>query len=662
MRIDNPNAHDASAPDADLQAIEPEKRTGRAISPVGARAAEGVAATPEQSFKGFITGQVIDTDNFAVAGATIKLINLPPDALVFENSITRIGNERAEDPIAVVQSQANGNFAIDGVEPSERWGLVVSHKDYSTLTVAPLVVPENGGLRGQLVELVPGNSLFGSVTAARSGGAIEGAVLSLTSPMAAFKDSDKRGPGDVESVTDSQGNYRFLNTDRGTKTLTIRAPGYATAILSNFTPVPREKTRPKPFIFHGKPADKPLYVAREDTKVIARQFDIQLEPAMSIAGRVLAPDGSGVVGVELQAFCLTAETGSHSKTVSLEGGEFILDDIGKGQYTVSVIARGYQCTPIQRVPAGTTDLEVKLIEQGSVAGRAINDETGRALRKFSATVRTFNEMNISWGQVVRTRNFSDRGNGSFSVTGISAGEYVVEIRAKGLASSFSAPFKVTQGKETPDITIRVTKGGTLRGTVIEKASGKPMAGVKVSSNENNHINSSLMLALGNSGRSAASRREVLTAEDGSFEMALMTPDTYQVQVEAPGYSVIKLNDVKVGDGEETGLSGFAMLKGALLKGYVFDDERNPVPNANVILSPKDQSNHWARRNTRTDSDGHYTLRNVIAGEYEISSTRPRKPGAGFLEGALDMKKSSKEIFLEDGTVNVQDLDFSNKKF
>lgn len=660
-RIDQPRAQGSQDEDLEepLLALTQAPVSVPVVSSGGSRNATQLPTDPSASFAGYITGQVLDTNGYQVPAATIKLIQIPEGALVIDRSLMMLGEERAKDPIAVVSSLANGEFAIDGVQAGDRWGLVVSHPDYTGATVGPLVVPTEGGLEHQQIELQPGNTLFGTVRSKASGVAIPGASVALSSPMAAFREASKRGAGSSEAVTDERGAYRFTNTDRSTKTLIIRAPGYATAIYNNFTAVPPPVVERKPVVLGRRKQAKPVEPVFEEA--IARQFDIQLEDSMSIAGRVVAPDGSGVAGAELQAYCLTNEVGSHGQTLSVAGGEFLLEDLGPGQYSISVQAKGYHCLPIQRVEAGETALKIELIQQGSVAGRAIQDSSGRALTKFTCTVRTYYADNLAAGQQVIRRSFSDRSNGSFRIDGLNPGEYVVEVKARGLASSFSAPFNVERGKLTGDISVRVTEGGTLRGSVTDASSGRPLAGVKIKTEENNYIDSPLLIALGNSGQSASTQEEVLTAEDGTFEIKLMTPATYQVQITKNGFSPVTLNGIKVGDGGETVLEPTSMLSGALVQGYVWDTDGSGVAGANVMLTPEDDSNHWATRSVRTDAEGRYVMQNVAPGDYELSSSRPSKPGAGFLDNALDMKKSSIKIQLLESSSNEFNLDFNPKK-
>jgi protocatechuate 3,4-dioxygenase beta subunit len=659
----NPGTEIAQAPQNDGEVLTQLEQDPRK-EPIGlhdpAREPTELPTDPDSSFQGFITGQVIDTDNYSVADATIKLISIPEGGMVLEQSIEILGEAKLKDPTAVVQSLSNGDYALDGVQAGDRWCLVVSHPNYSPTVLGPLTVPENGGLPHQLIVLVPGNTLYGRVSDKQTGVSIPGAVISLTTPMAAFRRRATSELEESDTVADEQGNYRILNTDRSSKTLTIRAPGYATAIFNNFVAVPAKKVKKKPFMFRGQKLKPAEPVHKVDTAVITREYNIELEAGMSIAGTVLAPDGSGVIGAKIQAYCLTTDVGSFGHTLSLEGGEFIVADLGPGQYSVQVEAKGYTSGPTQRVEVGTADLVIQLVEQGGVAGRAINDETGSALRKFNCTVRTAFEKNLASGTFIKTKNFSDKGKGAFTIHGLEAGEYVIEVKARGLASSFSAPFKVAPGEVTGDVLIRVTKGGSLRGKVIDKRTGKPLAGAQVNTRENNHMNSPLLLALSASGRSASTKARLITAEDGTFELKLMTPHTYQVTVEKAGYSTITLNDVSVGDGVETPLEAIAMTAGALIEGNVWNDDGSPVPGANVMLNSKDRNNHWGNRTARTDSNGHYTINNVHAGEFELSATRPKKPGDSFLAPALDMKKSTQEIYLEEGGHSVFDLNFSEK--
>ncbi|HED65093.1 MAG TPA: carboxypeptidase regulatory-like domain-containing protein, partial [Planctomycetes bacterium] len=377
------------------------------------------------------------------------------------------------------------------------------------------------------------------------------------------------------------------------------------------------------------------------------QWDFDLEVGHRIAGQVLGPDRSGVPGVRIDAISQSGTTGSRGSTVSGKDGEFLIEDLGEGIYTLRAQAEGYQTAPLQRVETDRTDVEILLAEQGGVEGRVVDAATGKPMRGFTVRIRTLHPRNVSWGGEVAKTTVRDQADGSFRLGGISEGDYVAEAFARGYASSFSAPFHVDQGIQTRDVVVRLTKGGTIHGKVLDAYTGQPVQGAIVRTNENNYVDSEIMLILNSMGSSATSKASTKTDANGEFTLSLLTPDTYQVRVEKPGYTTLILNDVSVDDGPATEVGSFSLSKGAIVTGTVLGPDDEPIAGAQVTMRSTD-SGVFGSYETRTDAHGNFVLENAKAGTFSLAASRPPTPNSNPFAPVIDIQNSEIEITLADG--------------
>jgi len=369
---------------------------------------------------------------------------------------------------------------------------------------------------------------------------------------------------------------------------------------------------------------------------------------------VVGPDLAGIPDVAVNAVNQTGATGSRGSAVSVEDGEFVIEDLGPGVYTLFAEAEGFQSTPLQRIDVGRTDVEMMLARQGSVQGRVVDAVTGKPMTGYTVRIRTLHPRNVSWGGVVGKSDVRDQRDGTFLVEGISEGDYVAEAFTRGYASSFSAPFRVEQGIQTRNVLVRLTKGGTIKGTVVDSYTGKPIAGAKVETKENNYVDSEIMLILGSAGSTATSIVQASTDENGEFELTLLTPDLYQVRIEKRDFTTEIVNDVKVADGNVTDMGTYRMLKGAVVTGIVYGPDGDPLAGANVVMrstAPDDYSAYDAR----TNANGAYTLRNAKAGTYRLSASRPPNASSNPFEAVVDINNSEVEIAITDGGRVEQNL-------
>jgi protocatechuate 3,4-dioxygenase beta subunit len=383
---------------------------------------------------------------------------------------------------------------------------------------------------------------------------------------------------------------------------------------------------------------------QEPVQRIARTQDFELEPGHVIAGKVVGPDHAGMAGVQIEAMNSAGAIGSGGMTESAKNGEFLLEGLAEGIYTLRVTATNYDAAPLQRVETGNTNVVIELFELASVTGRVV-DADGRPLSSFTVKARTSNEISPAYGAVLAQKAVKDS-EGRFELTGLPEGSYVIEGYAEGYASSFSDPFAATQGLVASDIVVRMTRGGSLSGQILNAYDNAPIAGAEVSTHDNDYVDGDLWDFFGAIEPSAMTKAKVFTDERGRFSIDVLTPGLYQLHVRARDSATDYVKDVEIVEGQHTELPPRLLIKGATIAGIVYGRDGAVVSGSTVSLTPQD-SLATGGRVTRSDGTGRFLIENVQPGPYELMATRPGGGSNNPFEALADMKHSVVVLTIED---------------
>lgn len=597
---------------------------GGMANPSGAEQGRSVVETVVDDDAGdwnnFLAGQVFGPDGQLVAGAKVDLLKDATDADVGAMLLIMAGGERTKAHKSL-ETKEDGAFRFGRLEPGNRWSLRVSHPAFQELQVGPIDVPEEGGVQ-ERIELDDGFVLYGRVVASGTQIPVEGARLVLENPAAAFMPNLRETMQAKETVTDANGYYELRNVTPQGKLLACVAEGYATQVNQR---------------------DTSIVGATE----MRKQIDFALEEGMVIAGRVVAPDGSGVEGLRIDALGSNAQSSSRGSGVSGEGGEFLIADVAEGRYSLRVDKQGlnrlnYHVDPLQ-ASAGDSNVEIRLQAQGGLMGVAMGADG--PLKRFEIVVRQEHPTNRAFGHILKKKKFRSN-NGEFQIEGLNQGTYVVQCDAGGYASSFSDPVSVEQGRVTPDVLVKMTEGGRITGVLLDAYTKEPIAGARVTTLDNNHISSdftNLLVAMAPTGLTKA---EAKTDAEGRFELPLILPDSYQVKIEKRGFTGHTTNDVTVLEGQDTDLGQVLLSKGGTVRGTAFLADGQVGAGVEVSISPLSPELGTGMR-TRADAEGNFVLQNIPAGQYKIQGARPAKATESPFQKMIDMRKSEIELTVVD---------------
>jgi hypothetical protein len=207
--------------------------------------------------------------------------------------------------------------------------------------------------------------------------------------------------------------------------------------------------------------------------------------AERIAGRVVDPAGEPVIDALVEAkkeFVADAVPGDPGVLPKLmvrtdEQGRFVVDGIDPGKYDLTASSDG-QAARARNVASGAQNVELVVKRGGSLRGAVDDQENGRPVASFVVVVTE------PRGQLRRepmsATSFFDP-EGQYEVTGLVPGEYAVSVFAPGHAPSQEKKVSIPERPDEPIVLdFDVSRGGRVRGRVLDRASKEPIAGASVS--------------------------------------------------------------------------------------------------------------------------------------------------------------------------------------
>ena len=335
----------------------------------------------------------------------------------------------------------------------------------------------------------------------------------------------------------------------------------------------------------------------------------------------------------------TAATTTASINFSLAGGGSVTGVVTRdsdGTYTITGLASGeyrvhaegsglagefYDNTADWRqaakvaVTAGQTTpaINFTLATGGSISGVVLRASDNTPVADADVWAMSYN---CCGGNGTRTA-----ADGTYTIKGLTAGDYRVEVQAEGLAGElydnvtqfFQADrATVTGGADTGAINFILDAGGSISGRIYEADGVTPVVGADVWANQQG--------GGGNHTESGA---------DGSFTIEGLAPGNYEVQTQAEGFvrefypgttdeNAATAVTVTAG-GNATGIN-FTLDVGGSISGTVYQaDGTTPIGGAFVIAQTFSAT--WPpfgpSREATTNSDGTYTIIGLAPGDHRL---------------------------------------------
>ena len=302
----------------------------------------------------------------------------------------------------------DGAHAVLGL-PGGLYLIAVDHPNFVPVSVFRKVEADRG--HEVVIDLQHGARLEGKITDT-SGRPLEGAVV--------FLQNDKGMTSGLEIKTDALGEYRIGRLPAGSFDVRINRSGY-------------------------RPVLKPGITFGNGGQIL--RLDVALTEGRVISGKVLAEDGSPILGATVIG---NNEEVSTCRTDAQ--GNFALKEVGDSPAFVWASAVGYGSAHLTNLKPGTTNVEFRLTKGAIVLGNVSADPMPQ---NFSVNICLF-EAEV--GQFVP---FLNRAGGGaqieFLFTDLPVGRYRLEINAPGFRAESVPEFELTAGQTMTGVQIRLRK-------------------------------------------------------------------------------------------------------------------------------------------------------------------------------------------------------------
>ncbi|GMW03494.1 MAG: hypothetical protein AMXMBFR84_46280 [Candidatus Hydrogenedentota bacterium] len=242
-------------------------------------------------------------------------------------------------------------------------------------------------------------------------------------------------------------------------------------------------------------------------------------------------------------------------------GKLIVRNVPQGgRVGLKVRHKAQAQAAVMDIQAGTRDVRISMNPGVAVEGKVLARESGLAVADATIIVRNTRPPNDT--VTVLTNN-----RGSFNLR-LEPGIYQAQVSGVELRSPGWEKVTVTGEEPNQAITLRVAGTSTIRGTVNDAITGKPIAGAK--------------LRLSAFSTPAAS---MTTGDSGTYEFLAVEGENL-VTIEPPaGYAKPEMNAmrVQVTQGKPQELLAFWLKPVAPMQVQILDEQQNPLAGAMVRL-------------------------------------------------------------------------------
>ncbi|MFT4513120.1 MAG: hypothetical protein ACI89X_003524 [Planctomycetota bacterium] len=589
-----------------------------------------------------VKGKVLLPNGEPAIGVTVMLLEnamSDPITMFLKNKTGQVS-----PPLASSVTFEDGSFALGVVKAGDSVDLRVVSEDHPEIAKSPLKLSsgdwhDTGDLRLEVGLVVQGRVVE---LLSKAGVANATVYLNSTNRSHAMTATPGRERG-ISVLTDGAGHYRFDNAPRlGLVNLKVEVEGYASTNLLS------QQIR----------TDAP------------NQFTLEVERGRSITGIVVADDGERITGAKVIATGLSTKTPQTETVYSDDEGEFEFIALRGGPYRLQVSAKRYADVA---VPLVLTDEDQKVVmpKRGSVHLKVLT-ASGRAVKSYRLSLkRSFPNNPNNIGNVmdfpdrtVSPRNYSGQWA---AIDGLPSGLFRFQLMERNHAKTLSEPFTVEQGADPIEVTVILTKGGEIRGTVIDE-NGAPVAGATVASDMNAGLaaNTGIFEMFRSMIPEKHTTRNVKTDSQGRFRISTLSYADYMLRVSHPKYCEGSKIDIKLTqEGEVIDAGVIQLMKGTLIEGITTVDG-NPAGQVKIVISIPAAANQavpnaapntpeaMAEASRRlfstkslSDGDGHFVmLKRVPPGTYKLTAARHSQDNP--FGALLDMKQSERELIVSPG--------------
>jgi hypothetical protein len=379
--------------------------------------------------------------------------------------------------------------------------------------------------------------------------------------------------------------------------------------------------------------------------------DFELLEGRELAGTIVDVKGQALASAQVTAIAISSKTPITAETRSQRDGSFEVVGLVDGAYQLTVVCDGFARYEVKPVAAGTQGMQITLEKLGAVQLQ-VYGKAGRLLSDYDVTVKQELPGQESYANTqVPTKRVRTRPGEVGLIEGLEASgqTYVLQVEASGHARAFSTPFKVVLGQDPPLLTIRLDEGGVIEGKVVGK-DGAPLAGVEVSTYQNDIPDIPIFGTLANLAPCNLTKKSASTDKDGKVRIPLLNPGKYCLKLTHAEHFDLRMRELEVRSGETLTLPDVQMLGGTVITGIVRVDG---APSGQVqvqvsrVADPAEPQKSPFYGEAMTGSDGRFTVgKRLPPGRYTVSASRSTSPNP--FDRILDFNKTKQEFSVDGG--------------
>lgn len=380
---------------------------------------------------------------------------------------------------------------------------------------------------------------------------------------------------------------------------------------------------------------------REALMAKEREREAMKEPAMAKQRQLMQP--------------APPSTNTTLSVRSRDDGSFIVDGTEVGSYVISVNAPGFVTPAQQTVESPSQGLVFQVAPNARILGRVVDDETKSPVAMFTVGLTTTPDEVLIPQHSRKSFGPPKFSDGNFEMLDVKPGKYWLVADAPGYAGGRSEEVVISQGERREGIEIRIVRGATIRGRVVE-ASGKPVAGATVqpepaSLSAPGGAGAFLGAMLKNLRRDV---KETKTGADGTYVLPNMLSGSYTLSVNHPAYGPATTAAFTVATAGELVQPDVVLSRGASIRGRVKLPDGTPDTKAMVQVSLIGNSpNFSGHRSAYTDSDGRFEVNGLAVGQYRVVVSQ--RNGQPDLTSLFTSMKTPNTLTLGEGETKEIDL-------
>lgn len=280
-------------------------------------------------------------------------------------------------------------------------------------------------------------------------------------------------------------------------------------------------------------------------------------------------------------------------------GRFSFTRLGKGEFRVSALARGYASRRSDTIKIEAQEphegIELVMARGGQIVGR-ITTTDGEAIEG----ARIWLWSKSSWAS---GRSGAD---GEYIVHDVLEGAFTASIRAQGFRRKTERNAVPVEGR----LDFQLDPNGSVSGVVSDAETGEKLSGCSVE-----------LIREGRNGRRARTMGRARTKGDGSFSVHA-ADDTYILRVMKNRYINWERKEVRIAAGSENEPIDVQLRPGGAIEGWVRDHLGNPLAGVEVyVKSLAGSGDAMFRRTGRTEKDGYFFADSLATGSYVVAATR-----------------------------------------